>query len=71
MQSMRASVVEEATKRAVTFLAAMSLNFLILPAFGFRMPTWSESFFITSIFVGTSFVISLLIRRVFNVWTDT
>ena len=64
-QSWTGSVLEEGTKRVVTFAVAMGLNFVVLPRFGY-MPTVSESFQITCVFVGASFVVSLILRRIFS-----
>jgi len=70
MQKFSMSVVEEIIKRAITFISAVSLNFIVLPLFGFRLPTFSESFFMTGIFVSISLTTGIIIRRLFNKYID-
>ena len=70
MQKLSTSIIEEVTKRAITFICAVSLNFIVLPLFGFRIPTISESFYMTGIFVSISLTIGIIIRRLFNKYID-
>ena len=70
MQKFSISVIEELTKRVVVFISAVHLNFIILPLFGFKIPTFSESFYMTGIFVSISLVIGIIIRRLFNKYID-
>ena len=70
MQKLSTSIIEEVTKRAVTFICAVYLNLIVLPLFGFRIPTISESFYMTGIFVTISLTIGIIIRRLFNKYID-
>ena len=70
MQKFSVSVIEEVIKRAITFISAVSLNFIVLPLFGYRIPTISESFYMTGIFVTISLTIGIIIRRLFNKYID-
>ena len=70
MQKFSVSVIEEVTKRAIVFISSVHLNFIVLPLFGFKIPTFSESFYMTGIFVTISLAIGIIIRRLFNKYVD-
>ena len=68
MQKLSTSIIEELLKRIITFFGAIGLNFVVLPFFGFREPTFMESFYMTLIFVMLSLTVGIIIRRMFTKW---
>jgi uncharacterized membrane protein len=68
MQKLSTSIIEELLKRVITFFGAVGLNFVVLPFFGFREPTFMESFYMTLIFVMLSLTVGITIRRMFTKW---